>query len=78
MAEKPAEVHKIEVTRYESLPMPAKAICLVLFAFGTRLFVFHVFGWSIGGCVIETVRYYYFLIVTLIAERTVEREPLVT
>jgi len=49
-----------------------------LFAFGTGLFVFHVFGWSIGGWVIEIARYYYFLVVTLIAERTAEREPLVT
>lgn len=63
MAETSAEVPKIEITRYESLPKLLKLIFIVLTIFGIGIFIFYIFSWSIRGQVLESFTYYYLLYV---------------
>jgi len=50
-----------EISRYASLPLPIKIICLVLIASGLGLFIFYIFAWTPGGWVLGSIMYYYLL-----------------
>jgi len=49
------------MSRYDILHGPLKVIAYILPVIGLILFIMYVFGWSIGGWVLENMRYYYLL-----------------
>ena len=52
------------MTRYGNLPLPLKVICCTLWATGIGFFIWYMWGWSIGGWVLEDVLYYYIIYAT--------------
>jgi len=61
MADAASPVPKTEISRFDILPRPLKAIVLILTVCGIGLFVLYVFGWAIGRWVLEDLMYYYLL-----------------
>jgi len=54
-------VTQTDVTRYDNLPKPLKAIIIILTIFGIAIFVLHVFDWRIPGWVLNNAKYYYLI-----------------
>ena len=64
-AEKAAAAPTTQLTvvgRYENLPAWIKILFVVLSTLGTGLFIYSVFGWSVGGYVFVDVAYYFLLV----------------
>ena len=52
---------RVEITRYQSLPLPVKIFCLVLWVIGIVLSIFYVFAWQIGDWILQDVTFYYLM-----------------
>jgi len=56
-----ATVPKVEITRYASLPLPARVFVVTLSAAGIILFVMYAFAWTFGTWILQDITYFYLL-----------------